>query len=138
MNCNVTINTSYIALGKSIASSVRAASQNGFPGVQSMAFNHHGKIEIACNVEAVYIPNNDAENDDFSKECLVHIFGDYYHTSAAMIEGRVREMASKNNVSVEENMIVGFAPGDAYKLALEAITSGQSDFWRTRSHKDMM
>lgn len=51
-NCNVTINTSDISLGRSIAQTIRAKTPGGFPGVQAMAFAHEGMVEIACNVEA--------------------------------------------------------------------------------------
>lgn len=51
-NCNVTINTNDICLGRSIAQAIRAVTPGGFPGVQSMAFSHEGMVEIACNVQA--------------------------------------------------------------------------------------
>lgn len=51
-NCNVTIDSQDLGLGREIASGIRASSQGGLAGVQSMAFKHEGRVEIACNVEA--------------------------------------------------------------------------------------
>lgn len=54
-NCNVTIDSQDIELGKEIAEAIRATTPGGLAGVQSMAFNHEGTIEIACNVEAMQV-----------------------------------------------------------------------------------
>lgn len=51
-NCNVTIDSQDLGLGREIASAIRASSPGGLAGVQSMAFKHEGRVEIACNVEA--------------------------------------------------------------------------------------
>lgn len=56
-NCNVTINTKDLALGQEIAKSLRAATPGGLQGVQAMAFEHDGMVEIACNVEAFKVCN---------------------------------------------------------------------------------
>jgi glutamate formiminotransferase len=52
MNCNVTIETEDLPLGQRVARAIRGASPGGLKGVQAMAFNHQGSVEIACNVEA--------------------------------------------------------------------------------------
>ncbi|XP_005873646.1 PREDICTED: formimidoyltransferase-cyclodeaminase [Myotis brandtii] len=52
MNCNVTIDSQDLALGKEIAGAIRGSNASGLKGVQAMAFPHEGKIEIACNVES--------------------------------------------------------------------------------------
>ncbi len=52
-NFNITIDTDDIDIGNEIAKTIRAISANGLKGVQSMAFCHDGKIEIACNVETL-------------------------------------------------------------------------------------
>ncbi|EPQ12294.1 Formimidoyltransferase-cyclodeaminase [Myotis brandtii] len=49
MNCNVTIDSQDLALGKEIAGAIRGSNASGLKGVQAMAFPHEGKIEIACN-----------------------------------------------------------------------------------------
>lgn len=51
-NCNVTIDCKDLKLGKALAKSIRATSPGGLPGVQSMAFEHEERIEIACNIES--------------------------------------------------------------------------------------
>lgn len=51
-NCNVTIDSQDLGLGKEIASAIRASTPGGLAGVQSMGFKHEGRVEIACNVEA--------------------------------------------------------------------------------------
>ena len=52
MNFNITIDSNDIELGRFIAKAVRASTPNtGCPGVQTMAFNHEGRIEVACNVD---------------------------------------------------------------------------------------
>lgn len=52
MNCNVTIDCQDVNLGKEIAKAIRASTTGGLAGVQSMAFAHEERVEIACNVEA--------------------------------------------------------------------------------------
>lgn len=52
MNCNVTIKTKDLGVGQKIARKIRESSPGGLRGVQAMAFNHEGSVEIACNVEA--------------------------------------------------------------------------------------
>ena len=52
MNCNVTIETNNLQVGQTIARTIRGASPGGLKGVQAMAFDHEGSVEIACNVEA--------------------------------------------------------------------------------------
>ena len=54
-NCNVTIDCQDLAFGKEIARAIRASNPEGLAGVQSMAFEHEGKIEIACNVECLEV-----------------------------------------------------------------------------------
>lgn len=51
-NCNVTIDCQDLDLGREIARAIRASTPGGLVGVQSMAFEHEGRVEIACNVEA--------------------------------------------------------------------------------------
>ena len=51
-NCNITIDSQDLDLGREIAKAIRASTPGGLSGVQSMAFKHEGRVEIACNVEA--------------------------------------------------------------------------------------
>ncbi|XP_078460222.1 formiminotransferase N-terminal subdomain-containing protein isoform X1 [Lampetra planeri] len=50
MNCNVTIDSTDLRLGRRIARALRASSPGGLPGVEAMAFPHEGRVEVACNV----------------------------------------------------------------------------------------
>ncbi|XP_053446578.1 formimidoyltransferase-cyclodeaminase-like [Nycticebus coucang] len=51
MNCNVTIDSQDLSVGREIASAIRGSSANGLKGVQAMAFPHKGKIEsLQCRV----------------------------------------------------------------------------------------
>ena len=52
MNCNITIKTNNLQVGKTMARAIRGANPGGLKGVQAMAFDHQGSVEIACNVEA--------------------------------------------------------------------------------------
>ena len=52
MNCNVTIKTKDLQVGQEIAKAIRGSRPGGLRGVQAMAFEHEGCVEIACNVEA--------------------------------------------------------------------------------------
>ncbi|XP_064167664.1 formiminotransferase N-terminal subdomain-containing protein isoform X1 [Anguilla rostrata] len=52
-NCNVTIDTCDVGVGKRVAQGLRESSAGGLPGVQVLALPHEGAVEIACNVESV-------------------------------------------------------------------------------------
>ena len=54
-NCNVTIDCKDLQLGRTVAKAIRASTPGGLPGVQSMAFEHEGRVEIACNIEALEV-----------------------------------------------------------------------------------
>ena len=130
MNCNVTIDTDNLELGNRIAKAIRATSQGGFPGVQSMAFPHENRIEIACNVESIII--NEHEKEKFDTSQLICSFGNNYYTPGHVIEGKVATMAKEDGVDVFGTSIIGFTPEGARELANQALDSGQSLFWKTR------
>ncbi|EDO44840.1 predicted protein [Nematostella vectensis] len=115
-NCNVTIDTKDLSLGKKIAASIRATSSEGLPGVQSMAFAHEGMVEIACNVEAL---------EELSDE------GTFNYTSANNIEERIKEMASTAGVELYGTKVVGYTPEEAYHRAKNALEQGNSTAWET-------
>ena len=52
-NFNITIDTDNLFVGNTIAKYIRESSPTGLKGVQSMAFSHDGRVEIACNVETL-------------------------------------------------------------------------------------
>lgn len=128
MNCNVTIATENHRLGQSIAAALRATSPGGLPGVQAMAFPHEGQVEVACNVQGVYIDEGDIIDPNLS--CS---FGRCYHIPARVIEQRVGEMAGREGVDmVGTATIIGFTPEEARRLAAQALQSGVGEFWKTR------
>lgn len=114
-NCNVSIDCQDLQLGKDIAKAIRATTPGGLAGVQSMAFKHEGRVEIACNVEA-------------SKE--VSSEGLFQYTSPEEIENRVREMAAKKNVKLYGTKLVGFTPEEAYQRAVNALSQENATAWK--------
>ena len=164
MNCNVTINTSSLDIGQQIAKSLRASTAGGLPGVQAMAFPHEEAVEIACNVEAIYLediqdrqksalsksPDKGSLKSDqdhksdisntvshYKRTDLVCSFGNCYHVASGTIVKRVEQMARTFGVATEKSTVVGFSPEEARKLAEVAISTGQREFWRTRSQRHM-
>lgn len=125
MNCNVTIDTQDMKLGRSIALAIRESTEGGLPGVQVLALPHEGAVEIACNVESIKgVPPG--------KEWPVfHINGETYcHAPASAITGRVSELASVEGVRTKGTAIVGFTPKECKALAELALSQGIGEFWR--------
>lgn len=125
MNCNVTIDTQDIKFGRSIASAIRESTEGGLPGVQVLALPHEGAVEIACNVESI-------KGAPPGKEWPVfHISGETYcHAPAAVITGRVSELASARGVRTKGTALVGFTPRECRGLAELALSQGIGEFWR--------
>lgn len=70
---NILLNTNNLALGKEIAASIRESNDTtGLPGINSMAFLKHDKIEIACNVETNSLESN-VRNHISSKLSIFHM-----------------------------------------------------------------
>ena len=137
MNCNVTIDTEDVSFGRKIATMIRATTPGGLPGVQSMAFPHEGKVEIACNVQGLYL-NSDNNANEGNMEHLVCSFGDCYHVPSTVIENKIREIASEKNIPTVGTAIVGFSPKEAERVANLALATCQAEFWRTREDLRMM
>ena len=137
MNCNVTIDTTDVSFGRKIATLIRATTRGGLPGVQSMAFPREGKVEIACNVQGIYLDAT-SPSTDVNMEHLVFSFGDCYHVPETVIESRIRDIASEKNISTVGTAIVGFSPKEAERVANLAQTAGQSEYWKTRENLRMM
>lgn len=125
MNCNVTIDTQNIKLGRRIASAIRESTEGGLPGVQVLALPHDGTVEIACNVESF-------KGAPPSEEWPVfHISGQTYcHVPASAITGRVWELASAQGVSTMGTALVGFTPTECRGLAELALSQGIAEFWK--------
>lgn len=126
MNCNVTIDTTDVAFGRKIASRIRGTNVGGLPGVQSLAFPHEDNVEIACNVQGVYL---DSDSDE---AVLIRSFGKCFHVPAGVVEDRVKTIAAQKGISTVGTAIIGFTPKEAENMAIYALTSGQAEFWRTR------
>lgn len=129
MNCNVTIDTQDIAMGRSIASAIRESTPGGLPGVQVLALPHEGAVEIACNVESIKGPP--AEMSTTEQWPSFSIDGQpYCHAPAALITARVAELAGKQGVKVKGTALVGFTPRECRGLAELALSQGIAEFWK--------
>nr|XP_055072404.1 formiminotransferase N-terminal subdomain-containing protein [Misgurnus anguillicaudatus]XP_055072405.1 formiminotransferase N-terminal subdomain-containing protein [Misgurnus anguillicaudatus] len=130
MNCNVTIDTQDLSLGRFVASAIRESNPNGIPGVQVVALPHEGAVEIACNVESV--------KDSFtSLSCGQEpwpgftIKGQhFYHAPASLITARVAELAAYYGVAVKGTALVGFTPCECWSLAEDALSKGIGEYWK--------
>ncbi|KAA8496515.1 Glutamate formimidoyltransferase [Porphyridium purpureum] len=56
INFNVTLESADMKLGRAIAAQIRATAASGLEGVESMAFPHDGRVEIACNLRSTAPP----------------------------------------------------------------------------------
>lgn len=92
MNCNVTIDSQDLSLGKEIARAIRGSTPYGLKGVQAMAFPHEGKIEIACNVES--FENQEAtDTSEASQYVAYSVLGDHFsYVSLHYIEAQVKKL----------------------------------------------
>lgn len=130
MNCNVTIDTQDIALGRSISTAIRESTPGGLPGVQVLALPHEGTVEIACNVESVKRspPGHMTTSEQWPS---FSIEGQpYCHAPASLITARVAELAGEHGVRVKGTALVGFTPRECRGLAELALSQGIGEFWR--------
>lgn len=130
MNCNVTIDTQDIALGRSIATAIRESTLGGLPGVQVLALPHEGAVEIACNVESVTgcPPCHEHSGDPWPS---FSINGQMYcHVPASVITARVTELAGRHGVRTKSTALVGFTPRECRGLAELALTHGIAELWK--------
>ncbi|XP_055253674.1 formiminotransferase N-terminal subdomain-containing protein isoform X2 [Moschus berezovskii] len=132
MNCNVTIDSQDLALGKEIASAIRGANVNGLKGVQTMAFPHEGKIEIACNVES-FEDQEDTETSEGSQYMAYSVLGDhFYYVSPHYIEAQVKKLASDRGIGTIGRALIGFTPQECKSCAEYAIKESIGEFWKIR------
>ncbi|XP_014340262.1 formiminotransferase N-terminal subdomain-containing protein isoform X2 [Latimeria chalumnae] len=131
MNCNVTIDSQNLAIGRQIASAIRGSNTGGIKGVQAMAFPHEGKVEIACNVEsfkeeeqAVSAP----ENTSYDSYCIVG--ENFLYVSPLSIESQIQKLASSLGVKTVGTALIGFTPKECKRLAEDAISQGIGEFWK--------
>ncbi|XP_036713678.1 formiminotransferase N-terminal subdomain-containing protein isoform X2 [Balaenoptera musculus] len=132
MNCNVTIDSQDLALGKEIASAIRGSNVNGLKGVQTMAFPHEGKIEIACNVES-FEDQEVTETSEGSQYMAYSVLGDhFYYVSPHYIEAQVKKLASDRGIGTTGRALIGFTPQECKNCAEYAIKEGIGEFWKIR------
>ncbi|KAL3970233.1 aldehyde reductase [Sarotherodon galilaeus] len=130
MNCNVTIDTQDVSLGRSIAKAIRESTPGGLPGVQVLALPHEGAVEIACNVESV--KGNPPDHLTAGEPWPSFSIGgeSYCHAPASLITARVAELAGRQGVSMKGTALVGFTPHDCRGLAEYALSQGIAEFWK--------
>lgn len=132
MNCNVTIDSQDLALGKEIASAIRGSNVNGLKGVQAMAFPHEGKIEIACNVES-FEDQEPAETLDDSQYMAYSVLGDQFsYVSPHYIEAQIKKLASDRGIGTIGRALIGFTPEECKNCAEYAIKKSIGEFWKIR------
>ncbi|XP_049905007.1 formiminotransferase N-terminal subdomain-containing protein isoform X2 [Epinephelus moara] len=133
MNCNVTIDTQDIAMGRSIARAIRESTPGGLPGVQVLALPHEGTVEIACNVESVKgsPPGHLSTSEPWP--CFSISGQAYCHAPASLITARVAELAGRQGVSTKSTALVGFTPHECRGLAELALSQGIAEFWREQN-----
>lgn len=128
MNCNVTINTGDIAIGRRIATAIRESSPDGLPGLQVLALPHEGAVEIACNVESVKGSQPAAAGEAWP---TFSVAGQLYcHVPADLITARVAELAAREEVMVKGTALVGFTPRECRGLAELALAQKIPEFWK--------
>ncbi|XP_026231960.1 formiminotransferase N-terminal subdomain-containing protein isoform X2 [Anabas testudineus] len=131
MNCNVTIDTQDIAIGRSIASAIRGSTPGGLPGVQVLALPHEGAVEITCNVESVKgspPPGHATAGEPWPSFSVAG--HQYCHAPASLIAARVAELAGRQGVGTQGAALVGFTPLECRGLAELALAQGSAEFWK--------
>ncbi|XP_060988504.1 formimidoyltransferase-cyclodeaminase-like [Dama dama] len=132
MNCNVTIDSQDLALGKEIASVIRGSNVNGLKGVQTMAFPHEGKIEIACHVES-FEDQEVTETSEGSQYMAYSVLGDhFYYVSPHYIEAQDKKLESDRGIGTIGRALIGFTPQECKSCAEYAIKESIGEFWKIR------
>lgn len=132
MNCNVTIDSQDLALGKEIAGAIRGSNANGLKGVQAMAFPHEGKVEIACNVES-FEDQEAAETSEESRYMAYSVLGDHFsYVSPHYIEAQVKKLAGDRGIGTIGRALIGFTPQECKNCAEYAIKENIGEFWKIR------
>lgn len=132
MNCNVTIDSQDLTLGKKIASDIRGSNVNGLKGVQAMAFPHEGKIEIACNVESFEYQEVTGISGD-SQYVTYSVLGDHFsYVSPHYIETQVKKLAGSRGINTIGRALIGFTPQECKNCAEYAIKESIGEFWKRR------
>ncbi|XP_040057845.2 formiminotransferase N-terminal subdomain-containing protein isoform X1 [Gasterosteus aculeatus] len=134
MNCNVTIDTQDVAVGRSIAAALRESTPGGLPGVQVLALPHDGAVEIACNVESLKGGPTGPTPAGEPWPCFSIGGQPYCHVPASLIAARVAELAGRQGVGVKGTALVGFTPHECRGLAEVALSQRIAEFWKERGN----
>lgn len=137
MNCNVTIDTQDLSLGRFVASAIRESSPNGIPGVQVIALPHEGAVEIACNVESVKNGHPSLFYEGEPWPGFTIRGQNFYHAPASLITARVAELARHRGLAIKGTALVGFTPRECRSLAESALLKGIGEFWKKLHHVHM-
>ncbi|XP_021165442.2 formiminotransferase N-terminal subdomain-containing protein [Fundulus heteroclitus] len=136
MNCNVTIDTQDLSVGRSVAAALRESTPGGLPGVQVLALPHGGAVEIACNVESVAgAPPAHLTGEPWPS--FVIDGQPYCHAPASLITARVAELAGGRGVGLKGTALVGFTPRECRALAELALSGGVGEFWKEQRRVHM-
>uniref|UniRef100_A0A673LZC4 Zgc:153901 n=1 Tax=Sinocyclocheilus rhinocerous TaxID=307959 RepID=A0A673LZC4_9TELE len=131
MNCNMTIDTQDLALGRIVASAICESTPGGIPGVQVMALPHEGAVEIACNVESVQggPPSSSSYGEE---QCSSFTIGwhNFCHAPASLITAQVAVLARHHGVAIKGTALVGFTPDECQRLAEGALSNGIGELWK--------
>ncbi|KAJ3591621.1 hypothetical protein NHX12_006754 [Muraenolepis orangiensis] len=106
MNCNVTIDTRDLALGRRIAAAIRESAPGGVPGVQPPPRKLEAWPSFSIGGET------------------------YCHAPASLITARVGELAGLQGVKVRGTALVGYTPAQCRSLAERALSLGIGEFWK--------
>ncbi|VTJ78081.1 Hypothetical predicted protein [Marmota monax] len=132
MNCNVTIDSQDLSVGREIAHAIRGSSAHGLKGVQAMAFPHEGKSEIACNVES-FENQKTTDTSEGSQYVTYSVLGDRFsYVSPHYIEAQVKKLASNQGIGTIGRALVGFTPPECKNCAEYAIKENIGEFWKIR------
>ena len=96
-------------------------------------------MEIACNVESTFknetgtILKDENSPLSLSQDSQTSLYNHSSYTSPDEIEARVRALARERDVDIVGRALIGFTPDEAFRLAVEALTTGQWEYWKTRN-----
>ncbi|XP_010877982.2 formiminotransferase N-terminal subdomain-containing protein isoform X2 [Esox lucius] len=137
-NCNITIDTQDLVLGRSVAKAIRESTPGGLPGVQVLALSHKGAVEIACNVESVMGKPLNQDGEGGEPWPTFSIGGQpYHHVPASVIAARVAKLAGQQGVATKGTALVGFTPHECRALAEKALSLGIGEFWKEQRRINM-
>ncbi|XP_018090066.1 uncharacterized protein LOC734478 isoform X2 [Xenopus laevis] len=133
MNCNVTLCTQDLTIGREIATAIRSRTEGGLKGVQAMAFPHNGLVEIACNVESFQDALDSSSTTNVEKHISYNSCSKTFsYMSPLHIEARIRGLAAQQGIDIAGTALIGFSPQVCKSTTEYALSHGIAEFWKTR------